>query len=138
VEGTEVKASKVEETDAAPKSTESLTDLSYLSDVCNGDKAFMKEMIVTFISNTPGAVNEMQKWSYQADWQKVAKIAHRIKPSISFMGLKDLKPIIKNLEEFGKENKNTDQIPALINQLEAKCKTAIKELNTALQNNLEI
>lgn len=116
--------------------SEKLTDLTYLKNVCNGDKTFMRDMVETFITNTPSAINEMQKWANRAEWLKVGQIAHRIKPSISFMGLEKLKPIIKNLEDFGKENKQTDQIPALIETLSDKCKIAIKELNQSLKKEL--
>ncbi|MEP2771801.1 MAG: ATP-binding protein [Fulvivirga sp.] len=111
-----------------------LTDLTYLKNVCNGDKVFIREMVETFISNTPSAINEMQKWANKAEWLKIGQTAHRIKPSIAFMGLESLKPTIKKLEAYGKENTNTDQIPALINALSEKCKIAIRELNGQLEN----
>jgi len=111
-----------------------LTDLTYLHSICNGDKNFMQEMVETFITNTPSAINEMQKWSHKAEWIKVGQTAHRIKPSIAFMGLESLKPIIKKIETYGKESKSTDKIPALINTLSEKCQVAINELNKELQS----
>lgn len=114
-----------------------LINLAYLHSICNGDKAFITEMVKTFIANTPSAINEMQKWSHQANWEKVGQIAHKIKPSITFMGLDSLKPIIKTIETNGKEGIHTDKIPSLINQLSDKCQLAIKELNLLLASNFE-
>ncbi len=111
-----------------------LTDLTYLNNVCNGDKVFMREMVETFISNTPSAINEMQKWVDKAEWVKIGQTAHRIKPSIAFMGLESLKPTIQKLETYGKENNHTDKIPSLIDSLSDKCQIAIRELQEHLKN----
>ncbi|MTI20120.1 response regulator, partial [Fulvivirga sp. RKSG066] len=134
---TEVKVEKEKPINPVPSAPSSqLTDLTYLGSICNGDKTFMREMVETFIANTPSAINEMQKWSHEAEWVKVGQTAHRIKPSIAFMGLESVKPIIKNIEDYGKEKKNTDQIPALIDTLSQKCQAAIHELNLTLKNDL--
>lgn len=107
---------------------EKITDLSYLASVCDGDRIFMKDMIDTFIANTPSTINEMQKWVNNADWQRVASLAHKIKPSITFMGMECLKPVVKKIENFANDNYNTDQIPPLVNTLSEKCSLAFKEL----------
>jgi len=110
-----------------------LTNLNYLSSICNGDKVFMIEMIETFIKNTPSAVNEMEKFANKAKWYKVGQTAHRIKPSISFMGIDLLKDLIKTIENYGKESKSTEKIPALINRLSKQCQLAINELQVSLK-----
>lgn len=115
------------------QSPNTLIDLSYLENISGGDKTFMREMIETFITNTPQAINEMEKWSHQAEWHKVGQTAHRIKPSIGFMGLKELKPTVQLIETYGKEGKHTDQIPKLLKELSVKCRVAINELNQILQ-----
>ncbi len=127
----------VAETTETPNAhVEIVTDLTYLKNVCNGDKVFMKEMVETFIKNTPVAINEMQKWLNEAEWGEVGKVAHKIKPSITFMGIDRLKPLIKSIEEFGKENYNTDRIPGLIETFSTECQKAIDELNVILERDL--
>ncbi|MCG8385053.1 MAG: ATP-binding protein [Cytophagales bacterium] len=112
---------------------ESITDLTYLKNVSNGDKVFMKEMVETFIKNTPIAINEMQKWMNEAEWEQIGKVAHKIKPSITFMGIDRLKPLIKNIEDYGKENYNTDHIPNLIETFSTECQKAIDELKIMIE-----
>lgn len=128
-------ASETEE--PQPAVVEKLVDLSYLNSICNGDKQFMTDMINTFISNTPEAINEMQKWMSKARWESVSKTAHRIKPSITFMGIEKLKPVIKKIEQYGKENYNTDQIPDLVQNLSSHCQAAIKELRSILEEQMQ-
>ncbi|MBL3655695.1 PAS domain-containing hybrid sensor histidine kinase/response regulator [Fulvivirga sediminis] len=113
-----------------------ITDLTYLKSICDGDKTFMRDMIETFLLNTPPTINEMQKWINKAEWLKVGHLAHKIKPSITFMGIDSLKPLIKNIEVYGKDNYKTDLIPTLVDELSEKCQTAYKELRKELETTL--
>ena len=97
----------------------------------------MKDMIETFINNTPTTINEMQNWSDKADWEMVGKLAHKMKPSITFVGLEKAKPIIKDLEDSGKTNTKTDQIPKKINLLGDLCQKAFKELRQAINSDFK-
>ncbi|MEL7006525.1 MAG: ATP-binding protein, partial [Bacteroidota bacterium] len=81
-------------TQAPDERSEKITNLSYLSGVCHGDKDFMRDMIETFITNTPQSLKAMHEAAEKKDWVTVGRNAHKIKPSISFMGLEDLKPIV--------------------------------------------
>ncbi|TRX51421.1 response regulator [Fulvivirga sp. M361] len=121
------------ETARPEQDSQNVVDLTYLENVCNGDQVFIKEMIETFIKNTPIGLNEMQKSMDMAQWDDVAKVAHKIKPSISFMGLDNLKPLVKNIELYGKENYNTELIPNLVTTLSDECKKAIGELRAILE-----
>ncbi|MBL6449987.1 response regulator [Fulvivirga sp. 29W222] len=113
---------------------DNVTDLTYLSNVCDGDKVFMRDMIETFISNTPSAVNEMQKQVTKMEWRKVGDVAHKLKPSITFMGIESLKPVVKKIEDYGKESYKTDEIPSLVDILSQKCQIAYMELRYTLEN----
>ncbi len=105
-----------------------ITDLSYLQNVSGGDEGFMREMIHTFLENTPNALAEMKEESADAHWVEVARIAHRIKPSVTFMGIHSLKPIVKRLELFGEESDPLKSIPKLICEAEEICELAYREL----------
>lgn len=134
---TTIHQATVVEKKTIPDKIGKIINLEYLSTICNGDKTFMKEMVDTFVQNTPSAVNEMQKWSHATEWGKVGRIAHKIKPSIGFMGISSLKSTVIDLEVSCKENINTDKIPALVNKVESECKKAIKELQWVVQNELK-
>ena len=119
-----------------PKESQ-VTNLKYLKSICDGDTKFMKDMIETFISNTPATINEMQNWSDKADWEIVGQLAHKMKPSITFVGLEQAKTIVKEIEESGKNNIHTDKIPSKINQLGELCQKAFKELKKAIESDFK-
>ena len=76
----------------------------------------------------------MQKLISKRSWNKVGDVAHKLKPSITFMGIESLKPVVKKIEDYGRENYKTDEIPSLVNVLSGQCQSAFKELKQALNN----
>ncbi|MEQ8924459.1 MAG: ATP-binding protein [Fulvivirga sp.] len=130
----EAKKIAVNNQHAAVEASNQLTNLKYLKSICDGDVKFMTEMVETFISNTPATINKMQNWSDKADWEMVGKLAHKMKPSVTFVGLEPAKHIIKEIEDAGKHNMHTDRIPGKINQLDDLCQQAFKELRIAIQS----
>ncbi|MEQ8572774.1 MAG: response regulator, partial [Fulvivirga sp.] len=111
-----------------------LTNLDYLRSVCDGDLNFMNDMVQTFITNTPVAINELQKASDKSDWDQVSKLVHKLKPSITFVGLEKARTIVKKIEESSKENTGTDQIPGKVNELSSLVQKALSELRIAMEN----
>ncbi len=123
------------EKEEAASDVTKITDLSYLQNVSGGDEGFIREMVNTFLENTPNALSEMKDEAAQHKWREVARVAHRIKPSVTFMGIHSLKPIIKRLELFGEEENPETSLPSLILEAEAICESAYREL--AELNNVE-
>lgn len=111
-----------------PVSANRITDLTYLENVSGGDEGFIREMVNTFLENTPHALAEIKEESEAGRWQEVARVAHRIKPSVTFMGIHSLKPVIKRLELFGEEEDPAKTIPELIGEVEQICTLAYREL----------
>lgn len=110
-----------------------LIDLSYLENISAGDDLFITEMINTFLNNTPVAITEMKEFGRTKDWSNVARVAHRIKPSATFMGIKALKPILQRIELFGEEADPDKSIPTLIKELDTICKSAYIALKKILE-----
>lgn len=61
-------------------------DLTYLRDVSSGSNEFMIEMIDLFLAQTPEYFENLEKAIIEENWSKVADIAHKIKPTLAFMG----------------------------------------------------
>jgi hypothetical protein len=57
----------------------------------------------------------------------VANIIHKIKPSITFMGIHELKDMILEIEDNAK-NKKTERLKGQLDQFDQICKRAIAEL----------
>jgi HPt (histidine-containing phosphotransfer) domain-containing protein len=109
-----------------------IIDLTYLDSISEEDLEFKKDMIETFLANTPVYLSEMKTSLAQKDWKKIGNIAHSIKPSFTLMGMNENKEALLKIEEYGRNLKNTKKIPDLIQELEIIINRAITELNKKL------
>ena len=111
-----------------------ITDLSYLVSVCGDDPDFKKEMIETFLKNTPPMIDEMKDYLNDSGWKKIGDIAHKMKPSFTFMGIHSAKDLILDLERNGRQEEETSEISGLVSKLDNICSKAFTELNDELDN----
>jgi PAS domain S-box-containing protein len=86
------------------KNSSTLVDLSYLRKMSNNNQDFINEIIGTFLESMPGNINEINQNAAQGNWEQVAKLVHKIKPTITLMGIHSLKDKIVALEREAKEN----------------------------------
>lgn len=108
--------------------TNTHTNLSYLKELSNGSNEFILQMINLFIASTPPAVADIEKNLKEGDWAKLKFTAHKMKPGILFMGIKELETVIPDIEELAAKATRTEQLSALINKLKLVIPVAIKEL----------
>jgi len=103
-------------------------DLTYLKQLSNGSNEFIIEMISVFMEQTPIEISNLEKYLEEKDWKSLRAIAHKMKPSFSFMGIKELDALIKLIEEYAANETNLELLPEMIAKLKKICYEAIKEL----------
>ena len=94
-----------------------LYDLGMLEQMANGNQDFIKNMVKTFLEQTPEAVEEITVHFGTKDWESLRGVAHKIKPSMEIMGIVELKEDIKLIELNAKNQENLEQMPDLIEKL---------------------
>ena len=109
-----------------------ITDLSYLVSICGDDDDFKTEMIETFLKNTPPLINDMKNFLIDSEWKMIGDIAHKMKPSFTFMGIHTAKDLILSIEKQGRMLENVAELPTMILELESICKGAFAELEKEL------
>lgn len=77
-----------------------LYDITQLKNLSRGDEEFVVNMVEIFVQHTPPSISQMNIALQKKDYESVAKIAHRIKPSIDNMGIKQLEGVPKNIELY--------------------------------------
>ena len=85
-------------------------DLSYLRDVSSGSNEFMIEMIELFLEQTPAYFAQLDQFIFEENWARVAEIAHKIKPTLAFMGADAAKESMAEIESNARSLTNTDSI----------------------------
>jgi HPt (histidine-containing phosphotransfer) domain-containing protein len=112
----------------------SICNLDYLKSVTPGSNAFPKQIIQLFLNDTPNSIHEIKNGISNSNWQVVYNYAHKIKPSVTMLGLpKELIDVLLLINEYSKTETNTDQITSLVKTLEE----GLNEVYIDLQKSLE-
>lgn len=104
-------------------------DLKYLREVSGNNREFIREMIQTFIDTIPQILGDMLESLAVQDWERISRLAHQIKPSLTLMGLDDLKNSVVFIEENGKKKTELDKLPVTVKNFARECQLAISALS---------
>lgn len=109
-------------------------DLSYLEDIAGGSNDFIIEMIDMFLEQTPGYFNDIKQGILDKDWKKVSDVAHKIKPTLAFMGSNSAKDTMAGIEMDSRNLVNLDTIGDTFNNLHVLCLQLFADLKIAREN----
>lgn len=110
----------------------SLVDLSYLRNVSNNDPEFIREMINTFLESMPKTINEIQTYTEAKDWNNLGKSIHKIKPSLTMMGMPSLKALAIEMEQQCKTQSDLSTMDERTNLLTVQLTEALKDLEKVI------
>ena len=111
---------------------EKLVDLNVLNTFTGNDKELIKLHVGTFLEFAPAQVDSLQEHLRNKEWMQLKNTAHKLKPKLSYMGIKSLVPDIQMIEDYGGEEKNLDHMDALVNKVADNCRLAFEELKALL------
>lgn len=112
-----------------PKKTATF-NLHYLKNMSGDNPEFVREMVETFITSIPKLLRDMEEALGKTDLIKVGKIAHQIKPSLTLMGIPQLKESAVHLEEIVSATHAKNPQQEVNNFIEA-CRKVVAELTDA-------
>jgi PAS domain S-box-containing protein len=103
-------------------------DLTYLRTTLNNNKEFIDDLINTFLTSMPKSLSEIRSFSAAEDWERVSKAIHKIKPSLTMMGLQPLGLKVVEIEEKIKEGSSGHNLSAEIASLTDNMEQALESL----------
>ncbi|HEY1025968.1 MAG TPA: Hpt domain-containing protein [Sphingobacteriaceae bacterium] len=110
------------------KGYESEVNLSYLRDIASGSVEFMIEMIDIFLDQTPEYFRNLETAVAEKNWKGVADVAHKIKPTLAFMGVNSGKQDIEDIEHKARDGRDVEEIQVQFNTLKEKCSNLFLKL----------
>ncbi|HNR20340.1 MAG TPA: response regulator [Bacteroidia bacterium] len=133
----EVEQTKAEE-EAKPAATverpaQRLTNLEFLRQMSDSTNSFFIEFIQLFLKNTPDSLNDLSNALKVKDWEKIRQVAHKMKPSMNYIGLKQTYEIVQKLEQNAKQQIHLDEVPEMISKISDACQIAFLELEEELK-----
>ena len=115
------------------KTNISLIDLSYLVALCDGDDDFMSTIILSFVEEMPETLRLIQEKMQEGDWEEVGQLAHKMKPSVQFVGMNDTLEKAKTIEHACRNAELCpEQLGGLVQEMAQETTTAIGELQAVL------
>ena len=110
-------------------------DLTYLIEMLEGNKKFIKEVIELFIKNIPPDLILLEEAIKKQNFIAIKDIAHKLRSSVPLMGLEnELDPVLSAMEEKGKSKMDIEDIRLLYTQLYTVCSKALIEAETEKSN----
>ena len=111
----------------AEKGYESV-DLSYLQRVSGSDEKFMSEMVATFLDTMPKSILEIRTQAQNGEWSELSKSVHKIKPSLTLMGLNKARESAMKIEHDAREQIEVTKLEGESNALCTQLEMALAEL----------
>jgi hypothetical protein len=91
------------------------------------------EMISLYLEQTPPLINTMKQSWKEKDWASLYAAVHKMIPSFSIMGINaDFEEMAKKIQDFAKNQQQTEGISDMVLQLETVCNQACVELEEDL------
>lgn len=107
---------------------DSVTDLTYLTNFCEGDKVRMKKYINIFLTSVPSFTDTINEALAKDDLIEIANQVHGYKTKLVMMGMNDTKDISVKIERQCREGATKEEAKEKIMTLLAHIKQATDEL----------
>jgi CheY-like chemotaxis protein len=104
-------------------------DLSYLQRVSNNNQAFVNEMVQAFLQSIPRSIEEIDHAMQTENPQALARALHKIKPSLTMMGLGEIKEKVVTIEGLSKTTP-AHEVHASVEHLLKSLREAFQALNS--------
>lgn len=111
-----------------------ITNLAYLREISDNNEDFFKDFINLFLQNAPLSITDLETGAANKDWEKVRQASHKLKPSLSYIGMKEMHAMAASIEDYSKSKSNLSEIPLMIRQLKSACDQAYEELENELKS----
>jgi HPt (histidine-containing phosphotransfer) domain-containing protein len=109
-------------------------DVGYLKNLTKGNTALMKEIVRTYLNDSPKLLKKIREAVDNADWEMVAKGAHTIIPSFTVMGIdREYAQMANKIQEYAEQSREPKIIEKLFQEIEEVCSRARKELEEELR-----
>ena len=111
------------------KTTNLTVDLIYLKTISNDNPEFIKEMVHTFLETVPESIKEIRYLATSSAWDSLARAIHKLRPSLTLMGLTLAKELSIQIEKNSASKKSQKLIPSQIEDFCKMLEGALHELS---------
>jgi len=83
-----------------------LYNLRKLDEIAQGNKEFIREMLVTFIENVTTEIGRIQTFKSTENWTAIAESSHKLASNFAYLGANSLHALAANIEKSVLNDRN--------------------------------
>ena len=107
-------------------------DLTYLNQVFYGNESMVREIVQLFLHQSPELSRTMTRCVRQSRWQELHPLAHKLKSSVTMLGMEALTPLVLDIERISKFGHDPSALPGLVSKLTLELETITRALDNYL------
>lgn len=120
---------KKKKNDSLPVPEMKVVNLERLYELADGDLAFIEEMKEIFLVENPEEIRQIEESISSRDFNRLYHTTHKMKSTISFMGLSPLlQSDLERLEALSKNGGNIPAMQTILSKVKTVCEEAAEEL----------
>jgi len=116
------------------KESERVTNLEMLKEMTGGDSDMMKEMVGVFLDKTPSMIDELVNHHENAEYEKMSRVAHTLKPTFGYVGLEDAQELALKIEEYPDQEYDQKELKKYVSNLKELSDSAVLELQREMED----
>ncbi|MDD4385098.1 MAG: Hpt domain-containing protein [Bacteroidales bacterium] len=110
-------------------------DIAQINLISDGNKELISDLVLMFENQIPIFAKQLDELYASNDFLALGKLAHKIKGSVSIVGITLLANSMKKLEYIAKEGVSQEKYPMLIDEFKTISLKALNELKNYIENN---
>lgn len=105
-------------------------NLEPLKELTNNSPNKLVKYIDIFLSNVPIDIDRLEEYADKEDFEEFAKVAHKMKSNISYMGISQLEKVLVDIQRYKDDEAVTAELALeVVEDIREVCEEAMKELN---------
>ena len=107
-------------------------DFSNLHAIAGGDMTFVAGLLMRMQKSLPEAFEGMEKSHSEQDWPQLKAVAHKAKSTFAYLGLDNLRDLLKDIEYAAADESNLESVPNWIEEATIKGKDVLEAINAEI------
>ncbi|MDO4461677.1 MAG: Hpt domain-containing protein [Bacteroidia bacterium] len=113
-----------------------VVDLTYLEGATDGDKELISQLVQIFTEQVEEFTSEMRISLENLDSERLRRVAHKAKGSISSLGMNEVREMLQEMEDYCVGREKIDDLVDVQEKVDwfvERCRVALVELNSYLE-----
>ena len=109
-------------------------DLSYLEEIADGDREFIRRIVSLFLHSVPTVVKDLEQHNAYKDYKGLILDCHRLKSSYQMVGMKQAEEMIGIIDNQCRNNENKPDFAKAITEIKGLTEYTVTCLTVYLNN----